>query len=569
MRHFPEPDPGHPELGSARGYLLWLVGRHRAPALLAAGYGVVCTLAQALVPAVVGLAIDHGLIDRDKRSLVLWSAVLLALGIVQAITGTLRDRCALTNRFGASYRTMQLLTAKSIDLGAELPRRVSSGAVVSVAATDITQIGRALESTARGAGAVVSIVALAVLMLTVSWQLGLVALVGVPLIAWAVARLMRLLHDRQGDLREAQGAMTDLSVDIVEGLRVLRGIGGEDVFAARYRERSQRVRHEAVRVASVEATVLAGQVLLPGLLITAVVWLGAHYVSTGRLEGGDLVAFYGYAVFLADQLRRVTNTVDQLTRAHVGARRVVGFLALEPAMASGACPLPDPGDHAVLHDPEVGLTVPPGRLVAVVCATSGESHRLADRLGRYIPAPVTYGGVELSEAPLDEVRRRILVVDPGFRLFSGVLGRELDPDRRLAGDPERLREILDVVCAHDIVDALPDGLEQQGTGGREFSGGEQQRLHLARALITDPEILILVEPTSALDAHTEGRIADRLAPYRHGRTTVLFTTSPLLLDHAEHVLFVEDGRVTAGGSHAELLDGPRYRAVVTREVAVA
>lgn len=569
MRHFPEPDPGRPDLGSARGYLLWLAGRHRAPALLATFYGVVCTLAQALVPAAVGLAIDQGLIDRDREALVLWSAAVLGLGIVQAISGTLRDRCSLTNRLGAAYRTMQFVTGKAVDLGAELPRRVSSGSVVSVGATDITQIGMALESTARGGGAVVSILAVAILMLTASWQLGLVALVGVPLIAWAVARLMRLLHDRQRDLRDQQGAMTDLSVDIVEGLRVLRGIGGEGVFATRYRESSQRVRHEAVRVAAVEALVSAGRILLPGLLITAIVWLGAHYVGTGRLGPGDLVAFYGYAVFLAEQLRRATATVDQLTRALVGARRVVDFLALERTSPSGDRELPAPHDGGALHDPDTGLTVPTGRFVAVVCAEGGEAHRLADRLGGYLPAPVTYDGVPLSDTPLHEVRRRILVVDPGFRLFSGPLGRELDPQGRLTADPDRMREVLDTASARDIVDALPDGLDHNSSGGREFSGGEQQRLHLARALINDPETLVLVEPTSALDAHTEGRIADRLARYRHGRTTVLFTTSPLLLDRAEHVLYVEEGRVTAQGSHTELLGNARYRAVVTREVAVA
>ncbi|WNF01040.1 ABC transporter ATP-binding protein [Streptomyces luomodiensis] len=566
MRHFPEPDPGRPSVGSARAYVLWLAGRHRAPALLATLYGVVCTLAQALVPATVGVAIDQGLVDQDRRALVLWSAAVLGLGIVQAISGTLRDRCSLTNRLGGAYRTMQLVTAKAVDLGAELPRRVSSGSVVSVGATDIAQIGAALESTARGGGAVVSIVAVAVLMLTASWQLGLVALVGVPLIAWAVTRLMRLLHDRQHDLRDQQGALTDLSVDIVEGLRVLRGIGGEDVFAARYRERSQRVRQEAVRVASVEALAALGQILLPGLLITAIVWLGAHYVGTGRLGPGDLVAFYGYAVFLAEQLRRATTTVDQLTRALVSARRVVEFLALERTTPSGGRALATEGD---LHDPDAGLTVPDGRFVAVVCAESGDAHRLADRLGGYLPAPVTYGGVPLAAAPPDEVRGRILVVDHAFRLFSGRLGRELDPDGRLTDDAGRLERVLDTASARDIVDALPDGLDHEGSGGREFSGGEQQRLHLARALIRDPEVLILVDPTSALDAHTEGRIADRLGMYREGRTTLLFTTSPLLLDRAELVLYVEDGRVTARGSHDELLADARYRAVVTREVAVA
>src|SRR4051794_36640095 len=167
MRAFPESDPGNPDIRSAPRYLWWLATRHRASLLLATGYGVACTLAQALVPAAVGEGIDQGLIARDRQALVGWSAAVLVLGVVQAVTGMLRDRCSLTNRLGATYRTMQLVTGKAAELGAELPGRISAGAVVSVGATDLTRIGAALESTARGSGAVVSIMAVAVLMLSV------------------------------------------------------------------------------------------------------------------------------------------------------------------------------------------------------------------------------------------------------------------------------------------------------------------------------------------------------------------------------------------------------------------
>ncbi|WP_317620938.1 ABC transporter ATP-binding protein [Streptomyces sp. CBMA123] len=545
------------------------MANHRTSMILAVCYGVVCTLAQAFVPAAIGRGIDEGLIARDKGALVLWSAAVLALGVTQAVTGTLRDRCSVTNRFGASYRTMQLVTRQAASLGAELPRRVSAGSVVSVGATDITRIGIALESTARGGGAVVSIVVIAGVMLTVSWPLGLVALVGVPLSAWAIARLMRVLHSRQQGLRKEQGALADLAVDIVEGLRVLRGIGGEKVFAARYHERSQRVRGEGVRVAAVEANVMAGRLLLPGLLITAIVWLGAHFVDTGRMSPGELVAFYGYAVFLAEQLRRATTMVDQLTRALVGARMSSEFLALERELTSGGRDTAELPEAGTLRDPESGIELPPGRFVAVACAASGDAQLLTDRLGRYTDSSASYGGVPLADFPLDEVRRRILVVDHDARLFSGELGAQLDPDARDADDRGRLDRAIEDASAADIVDALPDGLGQEILGGREFSGGQRQRLNLVRALVADPETLILVEPTSALDAHTEGRVAGRLGAHRRGRTTVVFTTSPIVLDHADHVVYVEHGKAVAHGSHEELLANARYRSVVTREVAVA
>jgi len=232
-------------------------------------------------------------------------------------------------------------------------------------------------------------------------------------------------------------------------------------------------------------------------------------------------------------------------------------------------PMPGPG---VLADPDSGLVVPARGLTAVVCS-AGDAVALPDRLGRYSDSGTTYDGRPLAALPLAGVRERILVTAGDAYLFAGVLRRELDPADRLAGadpDDHLLWEAVDAAAARDIIEALPG---QAGTimaaGGREFSGGQQQRLRLARALMADPEVLILIDPTSAVDANTENKMAEGIARLRRGRATVVFTTSILLLNQADHVALVIDGTVTAEGSHESLMADARYSSQVERGMATA
>jgi ABC-type multidrug transport system fused ATPase/permease subunit len=202
--------------------------------------------------------------------------------------------------------------------------------------------------------------------------------------------------------------------------------------------------------------------------------------------------------------------------------------------------------------------------MALVSDRPEDAIDIADRLGRYTEGEVTLAGVPLSSAARADVRQRVLVSDNNSRLFSGPLRAELDPTG--CASDEQLRLAITAASAEDIIEALPEGLDAfVAERGREFSGGQQQRLRLVRALMTDVPILILVEPTSAVDAHTEARIAARIGAYRRGRMTLVTSTSPLVLDRADRVAFVEDGKVIAQGSHRELLASePRYHAVVTR-----
>ncbi len=450
---------------------------------------------------------------------------------------------------------------------------MAAGEVVAVSTGDVEKIGWLVESVSRFTAAAVTVAAVCVALVVYQPALGLIVALGVPVLALAVLPLLPRATRRADVQREKAGRATELASDTVAGLRVLRGIGGEELFLDRYRRASQEVRRAAVHNARMWSLISAIQVLLPGLLLIAVVWRGVALAREGRIEVGELVTVYSSVLLLTYPLQHFEEFAMAYSFSRPSAQRAARVLALERATdaeGKGGAVVPS-GD---LYDPATGLLAPSGRLTAVVCGDPDAAGLLAERLGGH-PAEkstsVLLGGVALDELPLDVARTAVLVQDKDPVLLSGTLRELLDvPASGLVGSEEALAAAQ---CG-DVLDALaqasPSAREPMETRiterGRSLSGGQRQRLALARSLLTDPEVLVLDEPTSAVDAHTEARVAEGLRSLRAGRTTVVFTSSPLLLDRADRVVLVHRGEVAAVGVHRELVStDPRYRAVVTRE----
>ena len=581
MRPLPVADPGTPPLTTAPAYLLWVARKQGALMLASAATGVVASVSQAALPFLLGRVVDTGLGDGLSRGLLVGCLLLLGVGVVQVVANVVGHRLDVESWLRAAFRTSQLVGHHVSRTGDAVTAELPTGEVVSTVASDALRVGEVFFVAARFVGGVVAYVVVAFLLLDTSVTLGVAVLVGLPAVAAVLALLVRPLQRRQAAQREAAGRLTTLGADTVSGLRILRGIGGEDVFSARYREQSQTVRRAGVRVAQTQSLLDAMQTLLPGLFLAAVVWFGARLAVTGEITPGQLVTFYGYAAFLTEPLTAATQAVQVVSRALVGVRKILRVLRVpvtggDPELLGVAAATGPVGDGSGdLSDDATGLVLRGGRVTALVSADPDETARLATRLGllgrEHVDdaAHVRLGGVPLAELGLAQVRRRVVVAESTPELFSGVLRHELDVrDHALT---QVLTRALEVADAGDVLSSLPGGLDGEVTEkGRAFSGGQRQRVALARALLTEPEVLVLVEPTSAVDAHTEARIAVRLAEARAGRTTVVVTTSPLVLDRVDEVVLVADGRVVARGTHRELLAAPdagAYRAVVSRASA--
>jgi ABC-type multidrug transport system fused ATPase/permease subunit len=570
VRDLPLDHPGTADARTPWSFLRWILKGQWDSVAIAMVFGIIWMTCSAVVPAVIGKAIDAGVTGRDSGELGKWAAILFGVGLVQSASGIMRHRYAVLNWLTSAYRVVQLVTRQATHLGATLSKRVATGEVVAIGTNDLSHIGNAMDVLARAMGALVSFVVVAVILLQTSVTLGLVVLLGVPLLLLLLGPLLQPLQQRNLEQRDMMGHLSNIATDIVSGLRVLRGIGGERIFHDRYRAESQKVRQAGNAVARLQSVLDALQVFLPGVFVVVVVWLGARFAVQGRITPGELVAFYGYAAFLVLPLRTATEAANKWIRAHVSARRIVKVLALQPEIEDPRLVSDPPPPGRELVDVKSGLRVRPGVLTAIVSEPAGDAAEVVDRLGRFAEGDVLWGGVRLDSLPRAVVRERIVVSDTSAILFAGRLADQLvgikaaDPDR-----DERLARALHTAATADVLEALPEGLETiVAEKGRSFSGGQRQRLILARALARDPEVLILVEATSAVDAHTEARIAERLVGSRAGRTTVVTTSSPLMLSRADVVVFLDGGQVVAEGRHSELLStSAAYRAVVTREEA--
>ena len=328
LARLPLPEPGDPDLRSTRAFLWWMTRAQWRTLMLGIVWGILWMLAQAAIPVGIGAAVQ-GATDADNGAVLRAAVVVLVLGTVQAGAGILRHRMAVTNWITAGSRTQQLVTQGAVRMGHELRRHVGTGEVVAVTSGDVEKIGNGFDVLARFVGGIVAFVVVAAVLLHASVLLGAVVIVGIPVLGLAVGPLLRPLERAESEQRAEVGRATALATDTVAGLRVLRGIGGEELFLRRFHDASQEVRAAAVRAAKVHSLLDAEQVALPGLFVVIVTWVGAHLVVSGQLDVGQLVMFYGLSAFLLLPLRTFTETAQKWTRAYVAAGRVVAVLRLE------------------------------------------------------------------------------------------------------------------------------------------------------------------------------------------------------------------------------------------------
>jgi len=606
-RRLPRRDFADPETRGGARFLGWLMWQQLPALALSSLISVIEWLPGSVGPYIVGKIVDEGIVPHDMATVLRLSLIMFGLVLTGIVASVLGHTMVVRTWLVAMYGTMKLVTRKVTQMGHVLPQRTPTGEVLSVSAGDSDEFGSLTEIVSRFAGALIAFLVIAGLVLSTSIKMGIVVLLAAPLIVLFAMPLLRPLQRREEIERNRTSDLTSMATDIVAGLRILRGIGGEQTFARNYAEQSQRTREAAVSAGVWQGAVDATSVLFSGLFLVALTWLGAREVVAGELTVGQLISFFGYAIFMVWPIQTFFELAQKWIRSVVSARKTVAVLDHQPPWRTPEPPLTLP-DHDALHDQESGFVARPGEFTIIVSAVPDDSAALADRLGRYLPGDheqvslvvadglkgraarrawkrqraeyarqverdrqlagqkwgVSLGSVDLADVPIDQVRERIVVSDAASQVFAGTLQSAIDPHGRLS--LSEAETALRAAAAEDVFTGLQGGWQGRiDERGRGLSGGQRQRVVLARVLGLDPQILILVDPTSAVDAHTEASIAERLVAHRRGKTTIVTTASPLLLHHADQVAFLFNKQITAYGTHEELLQtNPDYRRTVAR-----
>ncbi|MEU6641183.1 ABC transporter ATP-binding protein [Saccharomonospora sp. NPDC046836] len=523
---------------------------------------------EALVPVLVGVVIDQAVSTGSAGALVHWLVVLAAVFAALSLSYRFAARAGERASEQAAQALRLRLTQRVLDPrgGAEAGRL--PGALVNIATGDAKRVGVVNLALPFAVAALTGLLVSALLLLRISVPLGLLVLLGTPPLLWLTHLIGRPLERRSSVEQERAAHASGVAADLVSGLRVLKGIGAEAAAVARYRRTSRESLAATLRAARAHAGHDGAILALTGIFIAVVALVGAQLAAADSITVGELVAAVGLAQFLLGPFQIFAWINSQLAQGRASAERVASVLSAPPAVGAGTRAVPERISgrvrlrgltHGSLRG--VDLDIAPGELLGVVAADPACAAQLLDCLAREAdPAAgaLELDGVPFTELPPHELRGAVLVAAHDADLFEGslldnVVTGSLDVDRAMAA-----------AAADEVAQALPRGVHTAvAERGRSLSGGQRQRVALARALAADPPVLVVHDPTTAVDAVTEARIATELREIRRGRTTVLVTTSPALLAATDRVVVLDSGTITAEGTHAELVHAdPRYRSVV-------
>lgn len=544
-----------PDAASGQDFLKAALGTQRRPLFGSAVLFSLHQFGEALVPVIVGATISQAIDGGSVRDIVIWLAILAADFLFLSVSFRWAARTNKRTQQLIEHRIRMWLTDRLVGSGSgtdHLP-----GDLLTRASSDAMRIGVFARDFARGLAAAAVIVFATVLLLRSSVLLAAVVVVGTVILLLAERVIATRVTRRSALEQEQQARAATLAQDLLSGLRVLKGINATGPAAADYRLASNQAVRASVHAMSAEATVAAVGALLSGLYLVIIAAIGGWLALTGHLSVGALIAALGLARFLVDPMQTVSEAASVYGRAVASAERVrellTGPIPSDSTYAESApsgstrlavenLPLGDNATYLLSATFETGCT-------GVVCGDSAAAARFVRILA---------GDEHPSAGSVDG---QPLVNFHDAALLPGTIQDNLEA---VAADPAIVDRAARAAYVDEVIASTPLGSATHvGEHGERLSGGQRQRISLARALAADRPVLVLHDPTTAVDSATEDRIADGVARLRQGQVTVVVTTSPTWLARCDRVVHLaeHDCRIDR---HESLLEARDYALAVMR-----
>ena len=540
--------------------------------------GVLCSVGEAVLelelPQAMSAIVDVGIANGD-RSYILLTGVkmfLMAMAALACGVGAAVMAAKAAMGFGANirqaeYEQVQRFSFANIE-------HFSTASLITRLTNDVASVQMTLFMGMRiCVRAPVMLVTALIKAMEISLSLSQVFLVAVPLLAVAVVIVIRYVGPFFTAL---QNATDDLNLVVQENLnavRVVKSFVREDEEEQKFRTRSDKLRDTAERAFGFVVMFMPLMILIMGGTIVSLMWLGGHQVAAGTLLSGDLLAFFTYASEILMSLMMVSMVLMILTRAIACGKRIVEVLDEQPQITDAQA---DPAltvensdirfdhvyfkYHATAEDwnlTDIDLHIESGMTVGILGGTGSAKSTLVSMIPRLYEVDegaVYVGGRNVKDYTMEALRSGCAMVLQKNTLFSGTIRENLRWGRADATDAE-IEEACRMACADEFIQRMPDGYDTYiEQGGTNVSGGQKQRLCIARAILRRPKVLILDDSTSAVDTATDAKIRGALKTALPGATKLIIAQRITSVMDADMILVLDDGRVVGQGTHAQLME---------------
>ena len=540
--------------------------------------GIACSASEAvfelLIPLVMSDIVDVGIASGDQSYIlkkgvlmVLMAIVSLSFGLGSAAFSAIAGQGFGANLLAAEYDHIQEFAFSNIE-------KFSTASLVTRLTNDVNSMQMTLMMGMRLlVRAPVMLVSALILSIRISLQLSNVFLVALPLLAAAVALILSKASPLFRALQERTDALNLVVQENLTGIRVVKSFVREDHEREKFAKRNQGLKETSQRAFGMVVINMPIMMLIVYGTIIAVMWFGGKMVYAGTLETGKLMTYFTYITQIMMSLMMVSMIFMMMTRSVACAKRIVEVLDEDPAITdASADPEAQVADGSIDFDhvsfkysaesPEwilrdVDLHIASGQTVGILGGTGSAKTTLVSLIPRLYEADegtVSVGGRPVKDYCLEHLREEVSVVLQKNTLFSGTIRENL-----LWGDPNATEEQLwaacRATCADEFLERMPDGLDTDlGQGGVNVSGGQKQRLCIARAILKQPKVLILDDSTSAVDTATDAKIRAAFANELKDTTKIIIAQRVASVCDADLILVMDGGRVVAQGDHRQLMD---------------